>query len=317
MTELPLQFAEPDDDLERVRATLYSLDPDGDRTAGVLRDTLDQLYDGQRTGRWNFDQLHKTEKTHMGTLVEINLHREFQFGDGFETDYEIAGVQVDCKFSMSQGAWMLPPESIGHICLVIWASDQQCAWTAGLVKVIPQFLGTANRDLKRRLTPEGRAQVVKLWPDHGKLQENLLLHIPGDVRDQIFSAKSSRGNQHGQARVNELFRRVHGRLIGRAVIATVAQQDDFMKRVRGSGGARSILRPEGIIILGHQDNDPKVANDLGLPVPRKGQVVAARVVPADEGDQRQTAEIQGRRWAVAVPGDPIVEAPVVPRKSAE
>jgi len=79
---------------------------DGRRLATVLRDTFDQLYDGQHTGRWNFNELHKTEKTHMGTLVEINLHREFDFEDGQQTDYRIAGVQVDCKYSMKDFAWM-------------------------------------------------------------------------------------------------------------------------------------------------------------------------------------------------------------------
>src|SRR5687767_282577 len=164
MTGLQPEFAEPDNDVECVRTALYRLDPNGDRTASVLRDTLDQLYDGQRTGRWSFDQLHKTEKTHMGTLVEINLHREFGFGDGDQTDYEIAGVQVDCKFSKSRGEWMFPPESWNHICLVVWASDVQSAWSAGLVRVDGNQLTVAsNRDNKRRLTAQGRAAVVQLW----------------------------------------------------------------------------------------------------------------------------------------------------------
>ncbi len=38
-----------------------------------------------------WDQLFKTEKTHCGTLVEINLHREFKFQDGTKLDYQIAG----------------------------------------------------------------------------------------------------------------------------------------------------------------------------------------------------------------------------------
>jgi Restriction endonuclease NaeI len=78
---------DPDAELDAVEAELYRLDPTGDQVAMVLRDTLDQLYDGQRTGRWTYDQLHKTEKTYMGTLVEINLHRQFGFDDGNATDY--------------------------------------------------------------------------------------------------------------------------------------------------------------------------------------------------------------------------------------
>lgn len=303
-----------DDELELVRSELYELDPHGERFAGVLRATYDQLYDGQRTGRWNYEQLHKTEKTHMGTLVEINLHREFGFQDGDQTDYRIAGVQVDCKFSKSWGEWMLPPESWGHLCLVVWASDTRSEWSAGLVRVDGNNLMAANRDNKRRLNSAGRTAVVPLWPEHGALPENLLLHMDPAARQRIFGATAKRGSQHGQARVNQLFREVQGVLVGRTAIATVAQQDDFMKRVRGDGGARTYLRPEGILVLGHQENDPAVAHDLGLPVPRKGQVVAARVVPAAAGNVRPSAEVEGGRWVVAGASDPVCKAPVVPRK---
>ncbi|MCH9761298.1 MAG: hypothetical protein K0U75_11685 [Actinomycetia bacterium] len=46
-------------ELDLVAAELSRLDPTGDRVAAVLRATFDQLYDGQHTGRWNFDELHK------------------------------------------------------------------------------------------------------------------------------------------------------------------------------------------------------------------------------------------------------------------
>lgn len=303
-----------DAELELVRSELYRLDPDGQRFANVLRATYDQLYDGQRTGRWDYDQLHRTEKTHMGTLVEINLHREFGFDDGDQTDYKIAGVQVDCKFSRYVGGWMLPPESWNHICLVVWASDKESAWSAGLLRVREnQLTVVPNRDDKRKLTAQGRKTVVPLWPDNGALPENLLLHMDSEDRDSIFSATAKKGNQHGQARVNQLFRKLQGVLVGRSVIATVAQQDDFMKRARSDGGARTYLRREGILVLGHQENDPLIARDLGLPVPHKGTVVAARVVPAS-GDGRPFAEIEGQRWVVAASSDPVCEAPVIPRK---
>src|SRR5271163_2917094 len=125
------------DDIEadEVASDLYRLDPDGDVIATVLRDTLDQLYDGQHTGRWSYDQLHKTEKTYMGTLVEINLQRAFGFADGGATDYRIVGIEVDCKYSMTYGGWELPPEAIDHLCLVITANDAQSSWNAGLVRV--------------------------------------------------------------------------------------------------------------------------------------------------------------------------------------
>ena len=132
----PLPYGDDGDpELSAVEAELYRLDPTGAQVARVLRDTLDQIYDGQHTGRWNYNQLYKTEKTHVGTLVEINLHRQFGFADGTATDYRIAGIEVDCKYSMTYGGWELPPEAIDHICLLITANDRRSSWAAGLIRV--------------------------------------------------------------------------------------------------------------------------------------------------------------------------------------
>lgn len=314
----PALTGDPDAEMDVVEAELYRLDPVGDQVATVLRDTLDQLYDGQHTGRWKYDQLHKTEKTHMGTLVEINLHRQFAFADGDATDYRIAGVEVDCKYSMAYGGWELPPEAIDHICLLITANDEASTWSAGVVRVREEYLrDRRNRDSKRQLTAAARSHIRQLWPRHGHLAENIFLHMPPRDRDRIFSAKASRGTQHGQAKTTELFRTVQHRIIRRAEIATVAQQDDFMKRARGNGGARTALGPEGILVLGHQDNDPLVAAALGLPVPRKGEFVSARVVPAHEDRDDPVAIIDGQPWVLARPGDPQIPAPVIPRRHEE
>lgn len=307
---------DPDTELDVVEAELYRLDPSGDQVATVLRDTLDQLYNGQHTGRWKYDQLHKTEKTHMGTLVEINLHRQFGFADGDATDYRIAGIEVDCKYSMTYGGWELPPEAIGHICLLITANDETSSWSAALMRVRQEHLrGRSNRDSKRQLSAAGRTRMKQLWPGHGHLARNLFLQMDPAVREHIFGAEARRGTQHGQARTNELFRSVQRQIIRRAEIATVAQQDDFMKRVRGNGGARTTLQAEGILVLGHQDNDPLVAAALGLPVPRKGEFVSARVVPAYADRDDPVAVIDGGLWAVAQIGDPPTPAPVIPRHS--
>lgn len=288
------------------------MDPTGDRVAAVLRDTLDQLYDGQRTGRWRYKDLHKTEKTHMGTLVEINLQREFKFCDGDDTDYQIAGVDVDCKYSMTLYEWMLPPEVIGHIALLVHADEATSSWRAGLLRVTAGLLReTKNRDVKKQLAAANRNRIQWLWADHGRLPENLFYQLDGVTRDAILNSGERRDS--GQARVNELFRRVHGRIIRRAELATVARQDDFMKRARGNGGARTSLRPEGILVLGHLGNDSLVAEALGLPVPRQGELVATRVIPAFDGRDDPTAEIGGQRWAVAHPGDPVVSAPALER----
>ena len=123
-----------DAELRAVAGELVSGDPDGVRVAGVLRRTYDMLLDGQHTGRYRWDQLYKTEKTHFGTLVEINLQREFGFADGAAMDFAICGIDVDCKYSQDLAEWMIPPEAVGKIILGLWANDNQGRWSLGLVR---------------------------------------------------------------------------------------------------------------------------------------------------------------------------------------
>lgn len=77
----------------------------------------------------------------------------------------------------------------------------------------------------------------------GQLPVNFLADLDPQVREKIFSHRHS-----GQARINELFRLVQGRIIPRVAIETVAQQKDSMKRARD---ARAALKSEGILVLGH------------------------------------------------------------------
>ena len=52
-----------DPELAAVAGELRALDGDGSRMAAAIRGALDMLLDGQHTGRYRWDQLHKTEKT--------------------------------------------------------------------------------------------------------------------------------------------------------------------------------------------------------------------------------------------------------------
>jgi hypothetical protein len=305
---------EEDEELERVARTLLAADADGTRIGEVLRDTIDQLLDGQNTGRWDRSQLRKTEKTHMGTLVEINLHKEFDFRDGLRMDYEIDGIEVDCKFSQTFGGWMIPPEAVGHLCFLLWADDIKSQWSGGLVRIRAGDLGSGNRDGKKPLGRSGRDRVRWLWRD-AELPENLLLHLSEGTRRHILEKRGGHGRDSGQARINELFRQVQGRIVRRAVVLTVAQQLDSLKRPRDARLPRH-LGKEGILVLGHQDPDPKVARALGLPDTSKGNFVSVRVVPAQPDYPGPSFGLDGARWRVADPDDPVVPAPSLPRKGA-
>lgn len=296
-----------DPELAAVVEALLAADSSGFRFATVLRNTIDQLLDGESTGRYDWKTLFKTEKTHAGTVVEINLQREFEFADGDAMDYKIAGVDVDCKYSQSFGGWMIPPEAVGHLCLLVWADDYKSQWSAGLVRIRAELLNHGNnRDMKQTLNSKQREKVTWLWRD-AELPENVLLHMDPTDREAVFAPSS------GQARLNELFRRVQRRRIGRNIVRTVAQQKDYMKRVRGNGGSRSALRKDGILIMGDYESHKRIAEQLGGPVPREGEFVSVRVVEVgpDEAD-RLAVTLCGRQWACARAAEPSQEAPLLP-----
>ncbi|ADI08892.1 type II restriction enzyme [Streptomyces bingchenggensis BCW-1] len=315
----PHQGVCDDPELMLVRQKLLTLDPDGQRFAKVLRDTIDQLLDGEHTGRFDWRDLHKTEKTHAGTLVEINLQREFGFSGGQDMDYLIEGIEVDCKFSQRLYGWMIPPEALGEICLVVWADDQQSQWSAGLLRADREKLTTngaitkkGNRDGKFHLTKQHHSLVTWLW-DKQPLQENLLLHIDEVTRQAILSAGTNSRRGPGQARVSELFRLAQQRRISRTVVRTLAQQKDYMKRVRYNGGARTALRSEGIVIFGDYPNHQAAARALDIPIPREGEFVSARVTKAQPHHEGRTrAFLDGDYWVVADGNDPAEEAPLLP-----
>ncbi len=294
-----------DDELSAVFRSLSMQDPDGSRMATAFRLTFDQLYDGQRTGRFRWDQLFKTEKTHYGTLLEINLQRDFLFEDGAILDYRIAGVEVDCKYSASSH-WMLPPESIDQIVLVCSADDEKSAWSVGLVRATEENRNVGlNRDRKGSLNQLGRSRIRWLR-SNSRMQPNVLLQLTEFELDRIFLPST------GQARLNELFRVATNRRISRNIVATVAQQDDFMKRVRSNGGARSALRPEGLVILsGDYVRHRSVAHALGCVVPLPGEVISARLGPVDVA-MAQSVEIDGTFWRHLAPNEQVVsDAPVI------
>lgn len=306
----------------RELAAWFEKEPDTrDRFRWALRDSLDELLDGQRTGRWAYQHLSKTEKTYLGTAVEVNLTKEFDLADGDDLDWKIAGRDVDCKFSKDVGGWEIPMEmylcadhgarqgKADHPALLTWFDDTTNRWIAGLVTASDDRLwwrreketGVAqrgyNRDNKRRLMPDVLPEVYWLWDGlQVDLPRNLLLHMDPAMRSRVLSARLS-----GQKRVDQLFYEVQGQIVGRQVVNTVGQQDDAPKRVRD---ARKALRKDGIVILGHQDAHPMIAARLGLPAPVKGEWIAARIVSVPETDTRRFVELYGQRWAIARHDEP-------------
>jgi len=271
-----------------------------ERFGAAIRQSFDEVFDGQRTGRYSLTELSKVEKTYIGTKVEILIQAEFNLQRGHRMDYLVDGQEVDAKWSMKSRGWMIPTEAVGELCLCITANDYRSMFSVGIVRADETNLRTsANKDKKRGFSDVGIAAMEWLV-NPGDLPENLLLHLREEDRSAILNDALS-----GQQRVNQLFRRVHNKVVRREVVLTVAQQDDGPKRVRD---ARKALQPEGIMVLGHQGSHPGIAKDLNIDVPRKGSWIATRVTRADSGDTNSVL-IAGERWRQARPEDPVCAGP--------
>lgn len=299
---LPAIEGQEDEQLERVAAWFARQSSLENRFSSALRQSIDEVLDGRRTGRYDIGSLEKTEKTYLGTKVEIVCRDEFGFPRGSEMDYRISGVDVDAKFSLT-GNWMIPTEAMKHICLVMAANDEKSSFKVGLVRITEEILtGGKNKDGKRQISSAGKKAITWIC-ESGELRENILLGLTGEKRKLIFAEPA------GQRRVDQLFRLAQGRVIDRNTVETVAKQLDAPKRVRD---ARHRLAKDGVVILGHQKDSPGVAASLGLPIPEKGSWVSVRLVPATVSpEQGAQVCIDGSWYAVAKPHDPKWPAPTI------
>lgn len=201
---------EQDDGLHRA-VTWFRAQPwMEERFGAAIRQSFDEVFDGQRTGRFRLEQLSKVEKTYIGTKVEIVAQAEFDLQRGARMDYLVDEQEVDSKWSMTSGGWMIPTEAVGELCLCLTADDNRSEFQVGVVRSVESRLRSSrNKDKKRRLNDDGLSSMTWL-ASPGLLAENLLLHLDEATRSSILDLSSS-----GQRRVTELFRRVQGRVVRR------------------------------------------------------------------------------------------------------
>ncbi|MER7764951.1 NaeI family type II restriction endonuclease [Streptomyces sp. NPDC097619] len=307
-----------DPELEAILAWFLALPHHETRFAQVFRQSIDEVLDGQRTQRFDLSvktgegRVEKTEKTYLGTKVEIVARAAFELGYGKPMDYLVEGVNVDAKWT-SDKTWTIPQEAMGHLCLLMRADDAKRFFQVGLLRISKDVLTSGkNGDGKLSVSAAGKERI-RWIVEQGTLPQNFLLRLkqehPEKVAAVFHASDGHRGpGNGGQLRINELFRQVAGELVDRNTALTVATQQDGPKRVRD---ARKHLRPEGYVILGHYKPEPQIAADLGLPVPAKGSWVSAKLAVAGDGDDRPATEIDGVRYVLWREGDAPVEAPTL------
>lgn len=188
--------------------------------ANEVRQALDEVIDGPRTGRWTIDQLSKTEKTYIGTKVEILIRAALGVPLGSRSDCLIDGIETDIKWSMHAAAWMIGPENVGEACLGISTNSDQSTVSVGVFIPFKERLRQgANRDAKLSLSVAGREHILWLV-DEEPLAQNFVAGLDEQTRAHIFAGDSA------QERIRRLAEACPLTLIPRQAFQTVAMRPD-------------------------------------------------------------------------------------------
>lgn len=229
-----------------------------EKLRSFFRSAIDEVIDTARTGRFFLSDLEKTEKTYLGTKFEILLRDWLQVPKGVVLDLLIGGQEVDVKSTTGgKSGWMIPLEAIGHLCILLRVNEERSICAVGLARARPEYLRAGeNRDRKTSFSAQGTRNIWWVVQDFA-YTPNFWAMIDPDLRNRIMSPRG------GTERLTTLFENCLETPVSRVLIASIAAQDDYMKRIRRNGGARDNLAPKGIAVL-YSENDRELMLSLGL-----------------------------------------------------
>ncbi|EHR40458.1 NaeI family type II restriction endonuclease [Alishewanella jeotgali] len=232
----------------------------------VLRKAVDEVIDMPRTQRFSLSQLEKTEKTYIGTKVEILIRHLLQVPKGKVLDLSVDGVELDVKNTIGTG-WMIPKEAVNQHCLLIKINDKKGRFSIGVVFCsLDNITAGMNQDQKRSISPGNKA--IFWIGKNVRMQENFFENLSPGVCAQLTEL-----NVSGAEKIRRLCRLVPNTVIDRYIVECVANQKDPMKRLRKNGGARDSLEKEGILILTGAYDSEELKN-LGFTDVNQDQFVA-------------------------------------------
>jgi hypothetical protein len=190
----------------------------------LIRQTLDEVIDGPRTGRYAVLQCEKTEKTYIGTKVEIVVRAELELERRGPLDVRLGGHPVDIRWGLNH-KWMIPPENLAEPALLLTIDGKEQSFSVGIVICYAERLGRANRDRKRALNAEGRG-AIRWLVNRQRLPQNFIAQLSPSLRSEILAPST------GQARIRKLVHLLPGIPIPRSAVETLARQKDAMRRLR-------------------------------------------------------------------------------------
>lgn len=238
----------------------------------LIRRAIDEVIDAPRSRRYTINELEKTEKTYIGTKIEILLRNHLELDPGSVLDLNIDGVEVDVKNTI-RVTWTIPNEALGHPCILIGANESTSLCQFGLIVVREDLLNAGrNRDQKATIRKEELRLAHWILKDY-PYPSNFWQHMDAQIRREVTSPRS------GNRRVAALFTLHQRQVISRSTIEDLAQQKDYMKRIRRNGGARDSLALRQVAILSGKKHAELIAS-LNLPYCAKDQFVA--ITPENE-----------------------------------
>lgn len=257
----------PDDDeaLQAVRRFIMNLSARGKidltgEVARIIRESLDTVLMGPTSGRWRVAELEKTEKTYIGTRIEIRLRSYLGVPKGKVLDLVVDDHEVDIKCT-TRNSWMIPREAVGQLCLLVVIADEKSEFGVGLVRATAEKLNRGrNQDGKASLSVEGRQGILWLVKDQ-PYPSNIFAKLSEADRKEVFDAR------RGTAALTVLFRKAQGIPISRSAIELLGSQKDPMKRIRANGGVRDRVWPDLMILTGIYDG-PIIKEVLGIELSR-------------------------------------------------
>lgn len=241
----------------------------------MLRECIDDVIQTPRTGRRSYGELEKTEKTYIGTRVEIMLRSHLRLQKGM-LDTVIKGHDVDIKHTMGSN-WMIPREAFDHPCILVAADEEKSLCYLGIFVAKQAYLTRgANRDAKKTVSADGFRHIYWLL-NATHYPPNFWRLVPNSTIELIF------GGTSGNMRVLTLFQELQDVVITREVIDSVAKQKDFTRRLRKDSGkgTRDKLAAQNILILSGAYDSPLI-DALGLPECGRSEFISHRISSPEE-----------------------------------
>lgn len=240
----------------------------------IVRDCIDRVIQTPKSGRRFYTDLQNSEKTYIGTAVEVDLRSALGLKHGPTMDLEIAGYDVDVKFT-HDASWMIPPEARNKPLLLITVNDKSAIFSFGLVVAKEAYLNLGlNRDAKTTIKAEHRGNIYWFAKD-ASYPKNFWLTVTSEVIQKVSAGRD------GNTRMITLFREVQDRPIPRKVIEDVAKQVDPTRRVRAdkARGTRNVLELDGIYVF---SGGSPLLKELGLPATGRSEWIAHKVKDSEK-----------------------------------